>query len=460
MLAPFDHRSMRTWTLLLGLLVCTALQAAIVFHFIGRNPGGAKNDYFPALLGGDAHEYHQPALNILHHQAFSLSETEPLQPTILRTPGYSAFLACVYAVFGESPLSVRVLQFALLAATGWIIHRLVRELVSQRAATIAALLCVTYPPLALLAAYHMTEVLATFLTASLLLLVLRIRSNSKAVLRLSLATGLVAGLLTLVRPTQTILIAAVLAVLAYGWRRELKSRALVLACVAVAWLSLIAPWLIRNRVVSGSATMGAYSGQSLYVSAQQYSGELRIRMLGSDWGQISRELKERTVRAHAAVGSEDAPISRFSDAAANAREERFRDVQYTQDAIERFRSVPVGTYFRRIPQRLFVMWNTADVWGSSAALGLLLKVHWVAMCLLMLVGAYLSRGSLLRQWPLWIVALYLTAVHLVFHVEGRYSIPARVFLMVYAAVALDRVLGALSTRLQPSAFASPSHPEL
>jgi hypothetical protein len=41
----------------------------------------------------------------------------------------------------------------------------------------------------------------------------------------------------------------------------------------------------------------------------------------------------------------------------------------------------------------------------------------------------------LRDWPLWLPALYITAVHTVIHVESRYSLPTRPGLIVLAATA-------------------------
>lgn len=54
--------------------------------------------------------------------------------------------------------------------------------------------------------------------------------------------------------------------------------------------------------------------------------------------------------------------------------------------------------------------------------------------LLVGIGLLIRRRRLFQDWPLWIAAVYLTVVHLVAHVEGRYTLPARAPLFIYAAV--------------------------
>jgi hypothetical protein len=55
---------------------------------------------------------------------------------------------------------------------------------------------------------------------------------------------------------------------------------------------------------------------------------------------------------------------------------------------------------------------------------------------LTLIGVAVSRRrhTLLRDWPLWMLAVYLTLLHLFFHIEGRYSVEARPALIVFAAI--------------------------
>ena len=63
----------------------------------------------------DAREYHELAGAILHEGSF---------PSALRSPGYPAFIAGIWAVFGEALLPVYVIQAILSAAAVWVILRL------------------------------------------------------------------------------------------------------------------------------------------------------------------------------------------------------------------------------------------------------------------------------------------------------------------------------------------------
>ncbi len=70
--------------------------------------------------------------------------------------------------------------------------------------------------------------------------------------------------------------------------------------------------------------------------------------------------------------------------------------------------------------------------------------------MLVLIGAVGSRGTLLRNWPLWVVAVYLSLLHVIFNVEGRYSVPARPALMVFAAIGAIACGRALAPHLRSS----------
>ena len=60
------------------------------------------------------------------------------------------------------------------------------------------------------------------------------------------------------------------------------------------------------------------------------------------------------------------------------------------------------------------------------------QLQFALLALLVLAGLVIRRRTLGRDWPLWLGAVYVTALHLVFHMEGRYSMPARPMLLVYA----------------------------
>src|SRR5205823_3927526 len=114
-----------------------------------------------------------------------------------------------------------------------------------------------------------------------------------------------------------------------------------------------------------------------------------------------------------------------------------------------FAHLSAGTVVRSLPKRLSYLWRPADspLPGRHHDLEhTLAKLQYALLVVLIAGGLIVRRRRLLSDWPLWITAAYLTLVHLVFHVEDRYTLPARPALFVYAAVAVTAAVAWLRQR--------------
>ena len=217
---------------------------------------------FP-LVAGDTGIYEELARNWLDHGVYGLWLSGHLTPVDLRAPGYPAFLAAVFSMYGRSQLAVMLAQafvdlltcLLTSALAGWLVLRGSRARVAAAAAWLAAL-C---PFVANYTATPLTEVLATFLTtASLLLLLLALGLDESAPHRLQSARlfflgAFIAGLCTLVRPETPLLLAAVGLVLCIRWRRVRDwPRLLRTAMLMTLGLALpLLPWAARNYFTLG-----------------------------------------------------------------------------------------------------------------------------------------------------------------------------------------------------------------
>jgi hypothetical protein len=193
---------------------------------------------------------------------------------------------------------------------------------------------------------------------------------------------------------------------------------------------------MRNSAISGRRLAGpsAGSGWSLYVSAQQWAGEITHGLYAADWDQVIREFDARTARAEKAV----AATPGATGTSPVARVESFRDREYTADAKAKFSVVPIATYSKKAVARLYWLWSTADAspYGASFA-HRLFQVWHVVLAVFTVAGLLHFRRHLAEHYPLWLVAAYLTALHFLYHVEARYTVPARPFVWIYAAAAID-----------------------
>src|ERR1019366_6336794 len=188
---------------------------------------------------------------------YGLTAASGIVPTCIRLPGYPAFLAGVFAVFGsEHYRAAFVLQIFADLGSCLLIADIARRLVSPRAAKAAFLLAALCPFLANYAAAALTETLEIFFTTLALdLALVGIESLPSGQIRPWLGCGLVTGAAILLRPDGGLLLIALVTYLWWlllcpGRTSQGKiSRMHVLRAglvVGLAALAPLVPWTLRN----------------------------------------------------------------------------------------------------------------------------------------------------------------------------------------------------------------------
>jgi Dolichyl-phosphate-mannose-protein mannosyltransferase len=214
---------------------------------------------FPVTDSGDAPFYIELSWNWLRNRVYGFPVHGVLTPVDMRTPGYPAFVAAIFAFAGNSPRAVMFAQAVVDLATCFVIALIAARLAPERfrrrvfiAALWLAALC---PFTANYTAVLITETVVTFLTALAILILIETdvgagRDSGKGGVlsdRWFLA-GIVVGFGTLVRPeTPLILFAAGLVLLA-KWRRPPDWAKLVRAgaLMGLGLLLPLLPWAARN----------------------------------------------------------------------------------------------------------------------------------------------------------------------------------------------------------------------
>jgi 4-amino-4-deoxy-L-arabinose transferase-like glycosyltransferase len=218
---------------------------------------------FPAVVD-DSRLYANIAENWLQHGVYGITNSGVIMPTLSRLPGYPAFLAAIFAVFGVGNFrAVLLVQVLFDLVTCLLVADLARRLFSERAAKAAFFFAGLCPFLANYAATALTESLEIFFTALALDLALAglnvgdapaspMRRN-----RIWLKCGLSIGAAILLRPDGGILLAAIIGYLCWqlfrgpGIERRIPSfghRSIFLAAVLVVTGAVVPliPWTIRN----------------------------------------------------------------------------------------------------------------------------------------------------------------------------------------------------------------------
>jgi len=208
---------------------------------------------FPGVVN-DSFVYGDIAKNWLEHGIYGLSGPEEISPTYIRLPGYPAFLAFIFALFGiEHYRAVLVAQLLVDLGTCFVCADLARRLLGPSAAKVAFLLTALCPFLADYSAAALTETLAVFFSA--LALDCAIAGCQGWKRSWWAACGAACGAATLLRPDGAMLPFAIVLYLAWKLlfsegtrppsptRRQLLSAALWIVVISVVPLI---PWTLRN----------------------------------------------------------------------------------------------------------------------------------------------------------------------------------------------------------------------
>lgn len=208
---------------------------------------------FPSITT-DSFIYGDIAKNWLQHGIYGLSDSGAIVPTDLRLPGYPAFLATVFAIFGmEHYRAVLLIQAFVDIGTCFVIADIARRAVSPRAARVAFLLAALCPFLADYVATALTETLEIFFTALALdFAIVGIGELEPARVRAWIGCGLAVGVAILLRPDGGLLLVPIGAYLIWFLVQQVRAGRSYLrvigAGITVLLISLtpLIPWTLRN----------------------------------------------------------------------------------------------------------------------------------------------------------------------------------------------------------------------
>src|SRR5262249_22804983 len=166
--------------------------------------------FFPAVVD-DSKIYADIAKNWLQHGVYGVTDGDTVAPTLARLPGYPAFLALVFAIFGVDHFrAVLIVQMLVDLGTCFLIADMARRTVSDRAALAAFALAAACPFLANYSAAALTETLEIFFTAAAFdCAISGLEQLDRGRLRPWIGCAVAVGASILLRPDGGILLAAI-----------------------------------------------------------------------------------------------------------------------------------------------------------------------------------------------------------------------------------------------------------
>lgn len=389
---------------------------------------------------GDGGDYNEIAVHLAHGEGVALTERTPAGSvyglTAYRLPGYPAFLALIYRLFGNRLLAVYLLQLAMFGASAWLLLQISLEYLPFDTSALASVLFLVYAPFLGFPTSLLIETPVLFLTVTFAYGLVRFLKRPENLLWNALWLGVFTGIAATLRAIFAPMAAVPGLALLLGFRDvPLRRRLLAAALLSVAWLATLGPWMYRNIELSGAfIPLGVANGAGLHMGVRQYSGRMTYQIVAAEWHSMNEDFDGslgegfRATRGTPAAGR--APL---------IAAEVWRDRHWKEIAVEEWHSLPLPVVLRSIPKRLLAFWGVDDTLPDSPLVHHLVQTQYIIFGVLGLIGVWSLRRRLLRLWPLWWMALYLTGMHLVYLEDARYSLPARTTLIVFVAAGLTTV---------------------
>ena len=353
----------------------------------------------------------------------------PGVPSAYTQPLYAWFLAGLYWPVDRSWAVVGLAQVLVAVVTALLVLAIGTHLASVRTGVLAALVATLHPYLVWHDIHVNREILDGLLAAAIVLLALL--AYERRSLPLALGLGAVSGL-AILSNARLLLLPLVLAPYV-AWRVRPAGRAIAAAALVVVGAALVtAPWVVRNKVVIGCATITTDT-RALWKANNPATYDVLAR---GGWIDDVPDLPGVPPWPEKAAG--------ISVAAAKAVDECAQSSFYRDEVLDFWRDHP-GAKARLAAQAVGMLWSpflsvAADDPGQQGISDLMQRTVEPAFALVLyalaLWGAFLAPRRFVA-----LVALMLgfnTVMAMVFAGTTRYRTPWDFLLALLAAFALER----------------------
>jgi 4-amino-4-deoxy-L-arabinose transferase-like glycosyltransferase len=243
----------RTWRPALLIFALALATRTAMFAVVANHP--------ERMIRRDSRTYTSIASNLLDGHGYSRRSAEPYVPDALRTPVYPLFIAGVYGVLGRSAQGVAVVQILIDTLSCALIYAVGRRLFSERSAWWAAALYAISSVSIVHTVFILSEILFTLLILAAVAAAVMYRRSG--FLRWGAAGGLLWGLATLCRPIGVFAL-PILGFALFVSRRDRPQRRLATVSLALlCGILVVAPWVVRNRAVTGYWTLSTVTDSNL-----------------------------------------------------------------------------------------------------------------------------------------------------------------------------------------------------
>jgi 4-amino-4-deoxy-L-arabinose transferase-like glycosyltransferase len=227
--------------------------------------------YPDRVMSNDSPTYIDPARQLIANGYYTY-------PSLLRTPLYPMFLALVFTLFGDSLVSIIVIQILLSTFNVFLTYLLARKFFSSSTAIIASL----FLAIGLESITSQFFILSETFFTTLFLGAVYCLAEYKFTQRWTwlVGSGILMGLSILCRPIALYFPVLILIFFAFLHHRELKKLLLSCGIFLIAVSVVIVPWYYRSYILTGKPILSTITNYNLlFYNAASLDAELNDRSL-------------------------------------------------------------------------------------------------------------------------------------------------------------------------------------
>lgn len=401
--------------------------------YLSINPGlsGPMSPFDPT-------EYNRMAINIISGKGFVYSLPpavpgkpgwgNPLRgiidnwyekPTASRQPGYPLFLAGMHLIFsGKTYLvAVRLLECIIGGLTCIVAYKIGKNCFNKFVGITSSTIAAFYPFLIIETGTFMVETVYLFVISLAVLFLVKVAVGCQY--KYFILSGLFFGLSTLFKsPIQLFPIVVIFWLLLYGKKKSGKIM-IGLLLFFLSFVCVISPWIIRNKIVLGKATIGTGNGFTLW-SANNLTTKPAFHQidLGPGYKMVLDSLKKDNVDLTSEVEIDNYCLNKFKEFIRN------NPIKFLTLTISRY----IGFW------KIFS--SNVSIWlniGSFFTYGILF--------LFMLPGiVFIFINKNINGILLILLLLYYSSVHSIILTYMRYRMPVEVYVIITAMYGLFEII--------------------
>jgi 4-amino-4-deoxy-L-arabinose transferase-like glycosyltransferase len=374
--------------------------------------------------------------SLTQRREFGLVEESVYEPEGWRLPGYPLFIALSRMIAGGSNWGIVVAQSALFLASVWMIYKVAGRIFGAWTGFCFLTLSLIYP----FVAYNVGQISAEIPVVFFVSLAFYALSEPTTA-RVAVAAASVA-LSAYFRPNLSLLNVALAVGLLWLDRRNYR-KALIMIAIAVV---IAMPWAVRNyRVFGVFSPMPIIkgSGTSLLLATWQSRVSTRSLIEYGMTGNFTEEtqrlgMADQIRNLNREIGVPEDSVMVSPEHYIGNRTKLIADAVFTKAALSNIKNFP-GAYLKGCLTNAFRMWFSAFFPKRAPALvGFGLLALGVLVLIFGLCGAAISIRDTTRQKRpalifFLVIFLYFTSTLCWMHTEARYTIPARLILVLFAA---------------------------